>query len=258
MVVHPDGRHLIYSLGGTVVVRDLSRPQRQSFLQGHTDKVSCIACSSSGSYLASGQSTHMGFKVHRPYPLRGARVRTLTCSSCLQADVIVWKFDEKELYCRFVLHKVRVQALAFSPSDRFLATLGGLDDGRWAAAPEPAAVVCTCVPRLPPPQCRDMEPGDQRCAVRQPGGHADRGPSLLPGLCQLQGRHLCDWRKVSQPTSSCGWCGCAVMVRLPPLCSYTLRVWEVDEKNRKIRPKDCNLGQMKRIVKCVKVSLLRT
>lgn len=46
--------------------------------------------------------------------------------------MIVWKFDAKELYCRFVLHKVKVQALAFSPSDRFLATLGGLDDGRLA------------------------------------------------------------------------------------------------------------------------------
>lgn len=56
----------------------------------------------------------------------------LLCS--LQADVIVWKFDEKELYCRFVLHKVKVQALAFSPSDLYLATLGGLDDGRLAPA----------------------------------------------------------------------------------------------------------------------------
>ena len=66
VVMHPDGRHLIYSLGGTVVVRDLSRPQYQSFLHGHTNNVSCLACSSSGSYLASGQSTHMGFKVRSP------------------------------------------------------------------------------------------------------------------------------------------------------------------------------------------------
>ena len=53
--------------------------------------------------------------------------------------MIVWKFDEKELYCRFVLHKVKVQALAFSPSDHYLATLGGLDDGRWAPAPSGVA-----------------------------------------------------------------------------------------------------------------------
>ena len=46
--------------------------------------------------------------------------------------MIVWSFAEKQLYARFVLHKVKVEALAFSPSDRFLATLGGQDDGRWA------------------------------------------------------------------------------------------------------------------------------
>ena len=67
VVMHPDGRHLIYSLGGTIVVRTMSRPQDQSFLQGHTNNVSCLACSSSGAYLASGQSTHMGFKVNRPW-----------------------------------------------------------------------------------------------------------------------------------------------------------------------------------------------
>ena len=66
--------------------------------------------------------------------------------------MIVWKFDEREQYCRFVLHKVRVQALAFSPSDRFLATLGGLDDGRWAL--KLAMVLCMRVqwlPASPPP-----------------------------------------------------------------------------------------------------------
>ena len=34
----------------------------------------------------------------------------------------------------------------------------------------------------------------------------------------------------------------------------TLRVWELDLANRKIRPTECNMGQLKRIVKCVEVS----
>ena len=34
----------------------------------------------------------------------------------------------------------------------------------------------------------------------------------------------------------------------------TLRVWEIDEKNHKIRPKDCNLGPIKRIVNCIQLS----
>lgn len=37
--------------------------KQQEFLKGHTGVISCIACSSSGRYLASGQVTHMGFKV---------------------------------------------------------------------------------------------------------------------------------------------------------------------------------------------------
>ena len=47
-----------------------------------------------------------------------------------KADVIVWKFTERSLYCRLTLHMVKVQAVAFSPNDRFLATLGGQDDNR--------------------------------------------------------------------------------------------------------------------------------
>ena len=35
--------------------------------------------------------------------------------------------------------------------------------------------------------------------------------------------------------------------------SKTLRVWELDLRNRKIRPTDCNMGQLKRIIKCIKV-----
>lgn len=49
------------------------------------------------------QITHMGFK----------------------ADVIVWDFKKKEPYATFTLHKVKVEALAFSPSDKYLVTLGG-------------------------------------------------------------------------------------------------------------------------------------
>lgn len=105
LLAHPDGRHIVYPLGCTIVVQDLTT-QKQSFLAGHSNNVSCLACSPSGMFLASGQVTFMGFK----------------------ADVIVWQFSERGLYCRLTLHKVKVQALAFSPSDKFLATLGGQDD----------------------------------------------------------------------------------------------------------------------------------
>ena len=54
LVVHPDKKHLIYPLGCTVVVQDVFSGT-QEFLSGHNDNVSCLACSPSGKYLASGQ-----------------------------------------------------------------------------------------------------------------------------------------------------------------------------------------------------------
>ncbi|KAL5019283.1 hypothetical protein ScPMuIL_005005 [Solemya velum] len=104
--VHPDSQHIIYPLGCTVIVENI-KTHKQHFLWGHTDEVSCLAVSNNGDYLASGQNTHMGFK----------------------ADIIIWDFRKLELYCRLTLHKVRVEALAFSPSDCFLVSLGGQDDG---------------------------------------------------------------------------------------------------------------------------------
>lgn len=35
--------------------------------------------------------------------------------------------------------------------------------------------------------------------------------------------------------------------------SGTLRVWELDRDNRKIRPTDVTMGQLKRVVKCIQV-----
>ena len=108
MICHPDGEHLIYSLGCKIIIQDLSTKE-QKFLSGHANDISCLACSSSGRFLASGQVTYMGFK----------------------ADVILWDFTKRELYARFSLHKVRVQAVAFSPNEKYLATLGGKDDNRY-------------------------------------------------------------------------------------------------------------------------------
>lgn len=110
LLVHPDRQHLIYALGSTVIVENLET-KSQVCLSGHTDEVTCIAVSKSGRYLASGQKTHMGFK----------------------ADIIVWDYEERKLYLRLTLHKVKVEALAFSPNDMYLVSLGGQDDGRFVA-----------------------------------------------------------------------------------------------------------------------------
>lgn len=60
--VHPDREHLIYPLGSAVILKRI-KDGKQEFLHGHTNNVSCISVSKSGSYIASGQVNFMGFKV---------------------------------------------------------------------------------------------------------------------------------------------------------------------------------------------------
>lgn len=116
LLVHPGRQHLIYALGDTVIIENIEENRKTKslndsqkvYLRGHTDKVTCIAVSNTGKYIASGQQTHMGFK----------------------ADIIVWDFQNQTLYHTFTLHNVKVQALAFSPNELYLVSLGGQDDGR--------------------------------------------------------------------------------------------------------------------------------
>lgn len=106
LVLHPNGKTMAYPLGATIVVKELGDSYSQSFLQGHTDEVSCLAISRDGSLLASGQITNMGFS----------------------ADIIVWDLHAREVVHRMSLHKVKVQELSFSHDGLYLASLGGQDD----------------------------------------------------------------------------------------------------------------------------------
>lgn len=47
-----------------------------------------------------------------------------------QADIILWDYKKRELIARLSLHKGKIEALAFSPNDLYLVSLGGPDDGR--------------------------------------------------------------------------------------------------------------------------------
>ncbi|KAG7274564.1 hypothetical protein CRUP_018956 [Coryphaenoides rupestris] len=128
--VHPDREHLVYPLGCTVILKRLG-DGGQHFLHGHTDNVSCVAVSKSGRY----------------------------------ADIIIWDFAKRDIYARLSLHKAKVEALSFSPNDKYLVSLGGQDDG-----------------------------------------------------------------------------------------SYSLRVWELDLPNRKVRPTECQTSLLKRIITCIEIA----
>jgi WD40 repeat protein len=105
LLLHPDNEHIIFSLGSTVIVRDIVS-RGQTFLRGHDNEITCLAISPSGKFIASGQKTHSGFN----------------------ADIMVWDFAEKKMVYKLTMHKVCIRSLCFSPGDNYLASVGGLDD----------------------------------------------------------------------------------------------------------------------------------
>ncbi|GFS23246.1 cilia- and flagella-associated protein 52 [Elysia marginata] len=107
LVVHPDREHIVYPLGCNIIIEDITKEAKQCILSKHTNNVTCIAVSSDGRYLVSGQETHMGFK----------------------ASIILWDYASKEAIQKWDLHKVKVEALAFSKSGKYVISLGGQDDG---------------------------------------------------------------------------------------------------------------------------------
>ncbi|XP_053552817.1 cilia- and flagella-associated protein 52 [Bombina bombina] len=185
LISHPDREHLIYPLGCTVIVQNLSN-RKQQFLQGHTNNVSCVAASRRGKYLASGQVTYMGFK----------------------ADIFLWDYAKKEVCAKLTLHKVKVEALAFSPNDLYLVSLGGQDDG---------SIVLW-----------NVEKREAICG--NPASSVSSGHALTLAFSNA-----------SDNIFMTGGNG-------------TLRVWEVDAPNRKMRPTECQTGQLKRVVTCIAVA----
>ncbi|CAF1420627.1 unnamed protein product [Rotaria sp. Silwood1] len=184
--LHPDRIHMIYPLGCNLVIENLQTRQ-QEFLLGHNNNVSCLTISNNGKYIASGQVTFMGFK----------------------ADIIVWDYTSREPYARLVLHKVKIEDLVFTCSDRFLISLGGQDDG--------AIIVWNIETKEP--------------------------------VCGSAAQH-----------KSAGITYCLAVSKEDEFQFYsggngTLRFWQLDVANRKIRPTDINTGIVKRIVKCMTVSL---
>ena len=104
LVLHPDGRTLIYPLGATVVVKELGDTFAQTFLQGHTDEVSCLTVSPTA---ASSPPVSSHPRLQRGHNRLG--------------------YGDKEGCVPHVPHKVKVQDLA-PPCGTYLASLGGQDD----------------------------------------------------------------------------------------------------------------------------------
>lgn len=106
LVLHPDGVHLIYPLGTNITAYN-SSTRTQRFFEGHTNVISAVAVSRTGRYVGAGQVNHLG-------------------SRC---PIIVWEFGTGRAIAKYESHTMRVQSAAFSCCERFLMSLGGLDDG---------------------------------------------------------------------------------------------------------------------------------
>mmetsp|Transcript_22139 Transcript_22139/g.36672 ORF Transcript_22139/g.36672 Transcript_22139/m.36672 type:complete len:608 (+) Transcript_22139:46-1869(+) len=183
LVVHPNGKEYLFPLGSTVIVRDVKNPRNQYFLQGHSDRISCLALSRSGKYVATGHITYQGF----------------------QAGIVIWDLESRTLLHRLTLHKVKVQSLAFSYNERFLASVGGQDDGNiviW-----------------------DVNSGQPICG----------SPAANDNV------HVVRWFNTRDDM-------------LVSAGNFTCRVWEFDLENRKVRPTDCNLGKLKRVIHDVHIT----
>ena len=90
--VHPNGSDVIYTQGGSVIIADLRDPHKQCFLRGHDNAVTCLALSSSGKYIVSGQVGD-------------------------NADVIVWDFATQAVKYRFQEHDHGVETVALSADE---------------------------------------------------------------------------------------------------------------------------------------------
>ncbi|XP_023584304.1 WD repeat-containing protein 90 [Trichechus manatus latirostris] len=128
MVWRPDTGFFAYTCGGLVVVEDLHSGSQQHWL-GHPEEVSTLALSHDAQVLASASG----------------RGREVTC-----CQIRIW--DVFTGTCRRLLshHGSAVQALAFSPDDRLLITLGDYGD-RTLALWSTATYELVTSTRLPEP-----------------------------------------------------------------------------------------------------------
>ena len=116
----PCGKFVVFPLGSVVVLRSLSS-KKQFFLDAGIDKkVSCVAVSTDGSFLASGHETPAAFKAEIVvWDLKKA-VDHITQDVASSSDDCVLHILSQ--------HHKKVQAVDFSCDEQYLTSLGGQDD----------------------------------------------------------------------------------------------------------------------------------
>jgi len=116
----PCGRCVVYPLGSIIAVKSV-KTKHLIFLDAEIDKkVSCVALSNDGRYLATGHETDGVTKVEAViWDLDRAVDTCINGGEARQGDFVMHRLFQ---------HRGKVQSLDFSCDASFLVTLGGQDD----------------------------------------------------------------------------------------------------------------------------------
>ena len=105
LILHPDNETLIFPVGCQIILRNVLT-RKDKFLKGHSNDINTLTVSNTGKYLVSGEKTFSGFK----------------------ANIIIWDLQTLKIIHKLTIHKVLIQSLSFSHDDKYLVSLGGIDD----------------------------------------------------------------------------------------------------------------------------------
>ena len=105
LLYHPNSQNYIYSIGGNIIIGDLTNPNSQEFLRKHDDLITCLQLSPTGNFLASGQLGN-------------------------NSNVHVWDFNTQKVILTLEEHDKFVQGLDFSHDEKLLVTIGGTEDNK--------------------------------------------------------------------------------------------------------------------------------
>ena len=103
--MHLPSTSLVYALGSTLTVRQL-KDQEQFFLKGHDHPISHIAVSERGNLMATADRQKSGF----------------------QCTIMIWDWETKTSRHKLIMHKEGVNALCFSADEKYLASVGTVED----------------------------------------------------------------------------------------------------------------------------------
>lgn len=103
--IHKDSASLVYALGSTLCIREMES-QTQNFLKGHEKPITILTLSESGNLIASADKQKSGFL----------------------STILLWDWNKKKIRHKLSIHKEGVQALCFSADDKYLASVGSLED----------------------------------------------------------------------------------------------------------------------------------